>query len=164
MLAGHIASGDLDLAIVTEARQRGGVEPVRSEALLWVGSGRHRVHEQTPLPLALGRPACVWRAAAMAALERSGRPSRVLFVSWSSTAVGAAVLAGLAVSVLPESALRPGMRILSPGDGFPALPPCRIGLMRHRAAEPMPLADALAGQIRQCLNNLGLDQPAAAAE
>ncbi|ACL62006.1 transcriptional regulator, LysR family [Methylobacterium nodulans ORS 2060] len=156
MLLGRIASGDLDLAIVTEARQRGGIETIRTEALLWVTSSRHRVHAETPLPLALGRPTCVWRAAALAALERAGRQSRILFVSWSSTAVGAAVQAGLAVSVLPESALRPGMRILSPSEGFPALPACRIGLMRHRLPEPMPLADALAAQIRQCLDNLGL--------
>ncbi|WFT83694.1 LysR substrate-binding domain-containing protein [Methylobacterium sp. CB376] len=156
MLVARIGSGDLDLAIITEARHRGSIETIRTEALLWVGSGRHRTHAQTPLPLALGRPACVWRAAALAALERVGRPNRILFVSWSSTAVGAAVLAGLAVSVLPESALRPGMRILSPADGFPALPTCRIGLMRPRIPEPMPLADALAAQIRECLDNLGI--------
>ncbi|MGY2050735.1 LysR substrate-binding domain-containing protein [Methylobacterium sp. JK268] len=157
MLVGRIESGDLDLAIITEARQRGSIETLRTEALLWVGSSRHATHAQTPLPLALGRPACIWRAAALAALERVSRPSRILFVSWSSTAVGAAVLAGLAVSVLPESALRPGMRILSPADGFPALPAFRVGLLRHRGAAPLPLADALAGQIRQCLDNLGVD-------
>lgn len=155
MLVARLGQGDIDLAIVTETRQHGGIETIRTEALLWVASNRHRVHAETPLPLALGRPHCVWRRAATAALERAGRPSRVLFVSWSSTAVGAAVLAGLAVSVLPESALRPGMRTLSPAEGFPALPACRIGLMRHRAPEPQPLADALAGQIRQSLSNLG---------
>ncbi|GJD50068.1 HTH-type transcriptional regulator HdfR [Methylobacterium crusticola] len=164
MLAERIAAGEIDLAIVTEARQRGGIETVRTEALLWVTSSRHAVHEDTPIPLALGRPACVWRRAATEALERGGRASRILFVSWNSTAVGAAVLAGLAVSVLPESALRPGMRILSPQDGFAALPSCRIGLMRHRSPEPTPLADILAGQIRQSLNNLGPGSLGFAAE
>ncbi|AWN50596.1 LysR substrate-binding domain-containing protein [Methylobacterium sp. 17Sr1-1] len=162
MLAARIADGDIDLAIVTEAkgstkdRGRRNIETVRTEALLWVTSSRHAVHGEEPVPLALGRPDCNWRRAAIEALERGGRQSRILFVSWNSTAVGAAVLAGLAVSVLPESALRPGMRVLGPQDGFAALPACRIGLMRHRSGEPNPLTDILAGQIRQCLDNLGL--------
>ena len=75
-------------------------------------------------------------------------------MSWHSTAVGAAVLAGLAVSVLPESAVRPGMRILGPSDGFPALPSCKIGLIRARGEEN-PLADALGFHIKQSLDNLG---------
>ncbi|MET7245565.1 LysR substrate-binding domain-containing protein [Methylobacterium sp. EM32] len=162
MLAERIAAGDIDLAIVTEAKGstkdkgRRTIETIRTEALLWVTSSRHAVHAEQPVPLALGRPACNWRRAAIEALERGGRQSRILFVSWNSTAVGAAVLAGLAVSVLPESALRPGMRVLGPQEGFAALPACRIGLMRHRSGEPNPLADILAGQIRQCLDNLGL--------
>ncbi|RVU16673.1 LysR substrate-binding domain-containing protein [Methylobacterium oryzihabitans] len=154
VLAGRIAAGDLDLAIVTEAEQAGAVETVRGEALLWVGSNRHRIHAEATVPLALGRPNCRWRMRALASLEQVGRPSRILFVSWSSTAVGAVVLAGLAVSVLPESALKPGMRLLGPADGFPPLPGCRIGLMRHRSRDPNPTADALAAQIRQSLDNL----------
>ena len=75
-------------------------------------------------------------------------------MSWHSTAVGAAVMAGLAVSVLPESAVRSGMRILGPSDGFPALPSCKIGLIRNRR-EPNPLADALGFHIKQSLDNLG---------
>jgi DNA-binding transcriptional LysR family regulator len=106
------------------------------------------------VPLALGRPTCDWRQSATDALQGIGRPFRVLFVSWHSTAVGAAVNAGLAVSVLPESAIRSGMRILGPSDGFPALPSCKIGLVRNTREENF-LADALATQIKQSLDNLG---------
>ncbi len=159
MLVERIASGDLDLAIITHVDRHGSAEVVRVEQLLWVTSTRHMVHEETPLPLALGRPTCNWRRSAIEALERSGRGARVLFVSWNSTAVGAAVLAGLAVSVLPESALRPGMRTLGPPDGFPALPSCKIGLMRA-AGSPNPIADALCAEIRQSLDNLGTGRAA----
>ena len=116
-------------------------------------SSRHAVHEQTPLPLALGRTFCTWRQAATAALDGRTKGYRVLYSSWNSTAVGAAVLAGLAVSVLPESALRPGMRVLGPADGFPTLPSCKIALLRNRA-DPSPLSEALAGQIVSSLDNL----------
>jgi DNA-binding transcriptional LysR family regulator len=82
-------------------------------------------------------------------------------VSWNSTAVGAAVLAGLSVSVLPESAVRPGMRILGPSDGYPALPSCKIGLIRRR--EPNAIADALGFHIKQSLDNLSFGRAASAA-
>ena len=127
---------------------------MRIEQLLWVTSGRHAVHEENPIPLALGRPNCDWRHSATEALESADRAFRVAYVSYHSTAVGAAVLAGLAVSVLPESAVRPGMRILGPSDGFPALPSCKIGLIRARGEEN-PLADALGFHIKQSLDNLG---------
>jgi DNA-binding transcriptional LysR family regulator len=153
-LLDRIDHGDLDLAIITHLDRRGPSEIVRVEQLLWVSSARHGTHEETNVPLALGRANCEWRQSATEALERAGRPYRILFVSWHSTAVVAVVQAGLAVSVLPESAIRSGMRILGPSDGFPALPSCKIGLVRNRR-EPNDLADALAQQIRNSLDNLG---------
>src|SRR5919205_507987 len=153
-LLDRVQHGDLDLAIITHVDRRGPSEIVRVEQLLWVTSARHAVHEQSPVPLALGRPTCDWRHSATGALEAAGRPFRILYVSWHSTAVGAAVMAGLAVSVLPESAIRSGMRILGPSDGFPALPSCKIGLIRSRR-EANPLADALGFHIKQSLDNLG---------
>ncbi len=153
MLIERIHSGDLDLAIITHAQQRDPAEVVRQERLLWVTSARHAVHEETPLPLALGRPTCIWRQAATERLEGLGRSFRVLYSSWNSSAVGAAITAGLAVGVLPESAIRPGMRVLGPSDGFPALPSVKIALVRGRP-QSYPLVEALAGHIRQSLDNL----------
>jgi DNA-binding transcriptional LysR family regulator len=156
--------GDLDLAIITHVEQKHGpAEIVRVEQLLWVTSARHQTHEETPVPLALGRPNCSWRKSACDALERKGRAFRVLYASWNSTAVGAAVMAGLAVSVLPESAVRSGMRILGLADGFPPLPTVRIGLLRQ-AGETSQLTDALASHIIQSLDNLGGFKPSLAAE
>ncbi|MDQ0316534.1 LysR substrate-binding domain-containing protein [Amorphus orientalis] len=148
---------ELDVAIVTHVPQRRPTlgDVVRREPLLWVTSTRHGVHEEDPLPLALGRPTCDWRGAAIAALESVGRAHKVLFASWNSTAVGAAVLAGLAVSVLPESAIRPGMRVLSEAEGFPRLPNCEIALAKSWS-DRAPLIDALADHIVSSLDNLAV--------
>ena len=81
-----------------------------------------------------------------------GRRHRLLYVSWNSTAVGAAVLAGLAVSVLPESALRPGMRVLGEREGLPRLPMVEIGLMRSREP-PNSVVEALIGHVVSSLDN-----------
>jgi DNA-binding transcriptional LysR family regulator len=152
-LIGLIQAGEIDLAIITHVDRRGPSEIIRVEQLLWVTSARHAVHEEVPVPLALGRPTCDWRQSATEALDSKGRPYRVHYVSWNSTAVGAAVLAGLSVSVLPESAVRPGMRVLGPSDGYPALPSCKIGLIKGRR-EANPLAEALGFHIKASLDNL----------
>ena len=160
-LIDRIDTGDLDLAIITDcdlaSRES---EIIRREQLLWVTSARHSVHLDEPLPLALGRQTCDWRREAISKLQAVGRPFRILYTSSNSTAVSAAVLSGLAVSVLAESGLRPGMRVLGPTDGFPALAPCRIGLLRNRH-EVSLLADALATHIVQGLDNISGQQIAA---
>jgi DNA-binding transcriptional LysR family regulator len=153
-----IDRGDLDLAIVTHDAANRPSEVIRRERMLWVSSSRHAVHTEEPLPLALTKPIsrereCPWRRAALPSLEESGKAYRVLYTSRNSAALSAAVLAGLAVSVFPESALRPGMRVLGPADGFPALPSFDIGLLRN-PHESSDLADALAVHIVQGLDNL----------
>ncbi|MNZ43131.1 hypothetical protein D3C78_607280 [compost metagenome] len=67
--------------------------------------------------------------------------------------VAAAVLAGMAVSVLPESALRTGMKVLTAADGFPPLPPVQIGLMKRPGLSPS-LVNAITDHITACLDNI----------
>ncbi len=94
-------AGDIDLGIVTHCGE-GNVEVIRQEPLLWVTSAQHSAAEETVLPLALAKPPCMWRSAAIEALTDAGRQYRVLYQSANATATAAAVLAGLAVSVLAE--------------------------------------------------------------
>ena len=155
-----IDENELDLAIVTNCEGARPAESFRRERLLWVSSNRHSIHLEERLPLALGRPSCMWRQSAIDQLETIGRPYRVLFTSANAGAVSAAVLSGLAVSVFPESGLRPGMRVLTPAEGFPELPSCNIGLIRNPHERPK-LADALADHIISSLDNLSEARDAA---
>ncbi len=155
----RIDGNEIDLAIVTNCESKRASETFRRERLLWVTSNRHSIHLEPRLPLALGRPSCIWRRSAVERLESIGRPYRVLYSSSNAGAVAAAVLAGLAVSVLPESGLRPGMRVLTAAEGFPELSTCRIGLVRN-AHESSALADALAEHIISSLDNLSEAQAA----
>ncbi len=102
-LVERIDGNELDLAIVTDCESSRPSETFRRERLLWVTSNRHSTHIEEPLPLALGRASCGWRRAAIECLETIGRPHRMLYTSANAGAVAAAVLAGLAVSVFPES-------------------------------------------------------------
>ncbi|MER9233906.1 LysR substrate-binding domain-containing protein [Mesorhizobium sp. M0622] len=154
-LVEHIKRGNLDLALVTHNDARGQSEVVRREPLLWVTSANHATHEQTILPMAFGRPNCIWRRAAADVLDQQNRDYRILFTSFSATVIAAAVLSGLAISVLPECALRPGMRVLGEADGFGALPDCRIGIMRGQTSQP-EIVDALARHISESLDNISV--------
>lgn len=157
-LVEQIRRGMLDIALITHDEDKGASEVVRREPLLWVGSASHSIHDEEILPLAVGRPTCVWRRAAIDMLDQMERDYRVLFTSWSATVIIAAVMSGLAVSVLPECALRPGMRVLNESDGFGALPDCRIGLLRGHTAQPA-IVDALVRHITECLDNISLPTP-----
>ncbi len=152
-LAELVRRGQLDLALVTQCDDVNVSEIVRREPLLWVTSASHAVHEEPVLPLAVGRPTCQWRRSATEVLQRSGREHRVLFTSWSATVVIASVLSGLAVAVLPECALRPGMRVLGEADGFAALPDCRIGILRGHSGH-RDLIEAVARHITESLDNI----------
>src|SRR3954462_15462723 len=114
----RIKGNELDLAIITNCSGSRTGENSRRERLLWARSTRPSTHREERLPLALGRSTCAWRRAAIDCLEPIGRPYRILYSSGNASAICAAVLSGLAVSVFPESGLRPGMRVLSAADGF----------------------------------------------
>ena len=96
-LVEHIKRGNLDLALVTHNDAHGQSEVVRREPLLWVTSANHATHEQETLPMAFGRPNCIWRRAACDVLDRQNRDYRILFTSFSATVITAAVLSGLAI-------------------------------------------------------------------
>ncbi|MGE0502835.1 MAG: LysR substrate-binding domain-containing protein [Rhizobiaceae bacterium] len=152
-LAEHIRRGNLDIALVTQCEDVRPPEIVRREPLLWVSSANHLVHEEDVLPMAFGRPTCQWRRWATDELHRMNREHRILFTSWSATVITAAVLSGLAVSVLPECALRPGMRVLGEADGFGLLPDIRIGILRGHSTQS-EIVDALARHITESLDNI----------
>lgn len=152
-LAERMHKGELDIALVTHNPRERMSDVVRTEPLCWVGSANHPIRDDAPVPLAVGKRDCQWRQLACSALDAVGREHQILFTSWSCTVVAAAVLAGMAVSVMPESALRTGMKVLSQADGFPALPPVQIGIMK-RPGVSLSLMNAITAHITACLDNI----------
>ena len=157
-LIDQIKRGQLDIAIVTHSGSKGASEVVRREPLLWVTSANHSIHMEDVLPIAVGRTTCMWRRAACDMLDQMARDYRILFTSWSATVIIAAVLSGQAVSILPECALRPGMRILGEADGFGALPDVQIGILRGHGSQT-DIVDALARHISDSLDNISVPTP-----
>ena len=128
--------GEIDLAILSQTDEAIGHDgiPMWREPAVWVTSDRHLAHERDPLPLALFLPPCAFRRSAIAALDSVGRAYRLAYSSHSAMGVLAAVRSGLAVSVIARGTLWPGMRELTPAEGFPPLPSVNVMLCRSNRA------------------------------
>ncbi len=138
--------GELDLVLVSQHPGRADAQLVRREPLVWAAADGSAVADRDPVPLALFARGCIYRDAALAALDECGRPWRLAYSSTNPVGLKAAVSAGLAVTVAVRSTLDEGLRVLGAEDGFPPLPPIEITL--HRAAgEGSPLAARLAREI-----------------
>ncbi len=130
----RIGDGRLDIGILTQGDSKGLARPIRRESLHWITGDGHCQHELDVVPLALGPQTCSWRRQATEALTSINRDWRIAYTSGSAAGIASAVCAGLAVSVMPESGLRPGMRILTEADGYPMLGACEIGILRSEQA------------------------------
>ncbi|MGA7267528.1 MAG: LysR substrate-binding domain-containing protein [Aestuariivirga sp.] len=149
----RVRRSELDLALVTFGCDIRTDEPVRREPLVWVTSARHSLHLLDVMPLALSHAGCEWRAMVLKALETQGRKYRIAYSSPNSNAVNAAVQSGLAVGAVPELCVRPGMKILTEKDGFPALGSFEIGLVR-KPGRASSAIEALARHVTESLSNI----------
>jgi DNA-binding transcriptional LysR family regulator len=141
---------EVDLALVTRLPNHEDGRLVGQQPLVWVSSTRSQPETLDPLPLALLPIGAISRNIALGELEKFGRPWRIVSVSDSITGLHAAVIAGLAVTVLPQCAVVPGMRVLRASDRVPMLRAVDV-LIHHRAGPISAAAANLAEFIAQRL-------------
>lgn len=116
-------AGEIDLAFVTQYENRSGARRVSRTPLVWACAAHSDVHLRRPLPLAIFGPGCIYRQAALAALEDHGIDYRLAYESPSRSGIECAMRAGLAVSVVPKDLVTPDLRVLRAArDGVPHLP------------------------------------------
>ena len=113
---------EIDLAVYAVESPDESMLLLRKEKTHWVTSRYHSIHEQNPVPVALFDRACWWRDSALEALDKVGKPYRVVFNSESVMGISAAISAGVAVGLVGESSMCDDFRILTSKDGFPKLP------------------------------------------
>src|SRR5690606_6585436 len=108
-----LAEGELDVALHSPERPSATDRVVHHEAAVWAGSAFHVVEGRRPLPVALFDRSCWWRERCLDLLQRSGLEHRIVCTSDNVAGIRAAIAAGIAVGVLPESALTSEVRLLS---------------------------------------------------
>ena len=146
LLSERVRARDLDLALVTDCAIIPDVEVIREEPLVWITRAPMTFGPGSTVPLALGGPTCYWRQQTEAALARAGMAYRIVLVSNNYAAIAPIVDSGLAVTVLPLGAIRPGQRVLDENNGLPTLPRSRMGLIRaatNQTREALALADEI---------------------
>jgi DNA-binding transcriptional LysR family regulator len=111
-----------------------------------------RLDPSTPVPLILYSPPSISRDIILAALERCGRPWRIVCTSGSLNGLRAAALAGLGITIFPGDLIPTGLVELPSGHGLPDLGTVEfvlLGTGRTLSAPAAELADAiLASGIR----------------
>ncbi|MEM8973242.1 MAG: LysR family transcriptional regulator [Pseudomonadota bacterium] len=116
-------AGDIDIAFITQHNKRIGGRRVHRTPLVWACSKQTNVHLRQPLPLAIFGVGCIYRKAALAALDKRGIGYRLAYESPSRSGLECAVEAGLAVTIIAKDLVPPNLRVLPTGNaGLPSLP------------------------------------------
>lgn len=116
-----IKAGELDLAVVMLAPGSKEGAPLRRTQFVWAAAEAFDAAPGASLPFAFFPSPCINRQVGLSALEGRNVPWHVVFTSQSQQGIRAAVLAGLAVTVLARDDVEPGMKILDGQYGLPAL-------------------------------------------
>lgn len=137
--------GKIDLALVTQPCGHEGGRLLWREPLVWVASADAEAEAREPLPLALFAPGCIYREAVLQKLEACGRDYRLVYSSANSLGLSAAVTAGIAVTIMPASAVGPRLRIVGEAAALPDLPQLDLLLYSRESpsAGPGAFADTL---------------------
>lgn len=144
----RLAGGELDLALLKREPGSGEALAAWPETLAWAARAGWLPPEDTPLPLVLFPPGCIYRLRALRQLDKAGRPWHQAFGSHSLTGIQAAVAAGLGISVLPSTALLPEHAVLDGLFGTP--PPSELALLGSglpMSAAQRELADYLIAEL-----------------
>ena len=91
-----LRAGELDLAVVFEWQDFSDGEVLMRDPTVWVTSDLHRMHEETPLPIAIYQNSGWCRDFAIRLLEQRGLAYRVAYTSDTSGGLRLAVTSGLA--------------------------------------------------------------------
>lgn len=122
--------GDYDIILVKRDPKtaRGGTKVWR-EPLVWAVADHYQ--PETPLSLVLSPQPCIYRARALAALDRARKPWHISYTSPSLAGTIAAVKAGLGITVLPANMVPPGIRAFHHHAKMPPLADAEIALMKR---------------------------------
>ena len=138
LLAPMIKKGSVDLAFVTKSDGLNGTL-IRREPMTWVASAKHGVWHKSPLPVALYEVGSVARNNVLAALASGNQSVSTTFSSTSLAGILAMVDAGLAVAALANCSIPAHLKRLGVEDGFTAIAPLNIVLVRSSKSNSPPI-------------------------
>ncbi|MCA0201425.1 MAG: LysR family transcriptional regulator [Proteobacteria bacterium] len=134
-IADDIAEGRLDVAIAFSRPEDGGGKPIVRLPMIWVAPTKPII-SKAPLPLVLYDHACLFRQAAMDALDADGKDWRLALTTPSLPGVWAALRAGVGISVRTPYALPANMRDVTKALRLPSLPAVDVRILAGTDLSP----------------------------
>ncbi|MHC2003393.1 LysR substrate-binding domain-containing protein [Methylobacterium sp. CM6241] len=150
-----LEAGELDLALLwDEDRVERDGTVIGTLPMAWIGPRHGIVHSaDRPLPLILFGSPCIFRHAALEALDAACIPWRISFSSPGLAGLWAAVSAGLGLTVRTPHGLPVSLEALDPLDaGLPPLPSLSLRLLTAPAVKT-PAVERLASLLREVLTD-----------
>src|SRR5690606_10468525 len=134
----RMAGRQLDITLLTcsDNSDMTDVEILLTEPIGWAGAKGGCAHLREPLPVSLWEDGCIWRAGAIAALEKQGRSYRVAYMSAHTAGQRAAIRSDLAVAPLPRSFIGEDLVELTEKDGLPRMGNYNLGMLVSPDASP----------------------------
>jgi DNA-binding transcriptional LysR family regulator len=143
-----VSDAALDAAIVFAEPSAGPGVLLGRERAAWLAAPDFAAPPPAdPWPLALFEPPCVFRDAALRALDARQIPWRIAYSSPSLAGIRAAVRAGLAVTARLARDARNGLRALGAKDGLPRLGGFQVALVTSPET-PSPAVSAVVALLR----------------
>ncbi|MBZ3692245.1 LysR family transcriptional regulator [Phyllobacterium calauticae] len=124
-----VRASELDLAVVLTLPEAATGKVLKQTQFVWVAAETFKVPPGTSLPFAFIPAPCLNRKVGVEALDRTSIDWHVVFTSASMQGIRAAVLSGLAMTVMTRDDLEPGMKILDGQYGLPPLPTAVFSLI-----------------------------------
>ena len=121
------------------------------EQMVWLRGPATQLNPAAPVPLVSLREDCVYHRAAVAALDRAGRPSELVLTAPTMVSLAAAVEAGLGIMALARCRVEPWNLTVWHDAPLPKLPVLSWGVYVGEGGERGPiefLADSIAANIK----------------
>jgi len=134
-LAAQVDRGEIDIALIFSNDSAEGVERFATLDMAWIGRSDLSLAPGEPLPLLLLEQPCVFRQAAIKALDDAGIKWRIAVTSPSLGGLWAAAEAGIGITVRCGVSAPRGLIDIGTERRLPALPD--IGLVIRHGHKPM---------------------------
>lgn len=145
-----VKQGDLDVAIVAGEDDTHDEQLLWSESLIWCAPKSIALEERIPIPVALYEDNCIVRDLCLADLKRTGTPYATVFRSPVLENIAAAVEAGLAVTLLPESLMQSASMRPLPGTFMQSTAALRMNMICSQLVDK-----AILERLGDCMRRAG---------
>ncbi len=146
-----IDRGELDLAIYS-GKPGKDKQAFFTEKTVWVAGHDFLVSENSTMPLAIFDRDCQWRSVPTDKLNEQGTEWRVTYVTENYSSFKAAIRSGLAIGILPKSAVDTSIRIIEDRAKLPNLPATSRSFLSSKCAAPDTI-QAMKSAILNALNS-----------